>query len=200
MRGEFERARELVADGAVLLGRLGANRLAGIAGQFAAAVEVLAGDLLAAEKHLLAGNELLERVRDTGARSNVAADLAMVAAMQGRAEGAVEWAATATSLAPHQDLYVQIRRRAATARALAATDRPEAERLAREAVAIAERTDMSNLRADALAELAATLDGEEAASALARALELYEAKGNPVAAATARARFADTGACSDRSD
>jgi hypothetical protein len=186
MRGDLERARSLVAEGAAVIERLGANRLAAIAGQFAASVELLAGDLLAAEKLLLAGNELLERVRDTGARSNVTADLAMVAAVQGRAEAALDWAATSERLAPAQDLYVHVRRRAAMARALTATDRPRAEALAREAVAIAAGTDMINLHADALVELAGTLDGAAAGEALGAALALYEAKGNLVGAAGAR--------------
>jgi class 3 adenylate cyclase/tetratricopeptide (TPR) repeat protein len=198
MRGDIDRARELVAEGAEVLARLGPNRLAGIAGQFAAAVELLAGDPVTAEKHLLAGYELLEEIRDTGAGSNVAADLAMVVAVQGRHEAALEWDRVSARLAPDQDLYVQIRRRAASARALAGSDRAKARRLAGEAVAMAERTDMRNLHADALVELAGTQDHDDAARpSLAEALALYEAKGNVTAAGAVKARL---DACSGNAD
>jgi tetratricopeptide (TPR) repeat protein len=58
----------------------------------------------------------------------------------------------------------------------------EAERLAREAVAIAERTDSLNNQGDALCDLAEVLAaagrGDEAAGALEQALERYERKKN----------------------
>ena len=57
--------------------------------------------------------------------------------------------------------------------------------LAHAAVALADRTDALNLRADAQVNLAETLqlkgDLDEAAHAVHRALELYEQKGNVVA-------------------
>ena len=64
--------------------------------------------------------------------------------------------------------------------------------LAREAVALAERTDFPTVRADALLDLAAVLDGAAAEAAARQALALYEAKGDVVSAARARARLADT--------
>ena len=58
----------------------------------------------------------------------------------------------------------------------------EAERLAREAVAIAERTDALNFQGDALCDLAEVLAAagrsDEAAAALEQALERYERKKN----------------------
>ena len=70
----------------------------------------------------------------------------------------------------------------------------DAVALAREAVAIAERTDASTMRGDALLELgralkAAGSDGD-ALEAGRTALALYEAKGNRVGAAAARAFLA----------
>jgi hypothetical protein len=72
-----------------------------------------------------------------------------------------------------------------------AGDHAEAERLARDAVALAEATDSLTLHGDALMSLAEVLrasggDGEAVAS-LERALELYAAKGNVAAARRARA-------------
>jgi hypothetical protein len=61
--------------------------------------------------------------------------------------------------------------------------------LAREAVALADRTDATNLRADALLNLFETLQlvdaQEEASDALRRAIALYDEKGNLVASSRA---------------
>jgi hypothetical protein len=66
----------------------------------------------------------------------------------------------------------------------------EAERLAREATAIAGRTDYLNVHAQAVASLAevhrAAGRAEEATAALREAIRLYERKGNVAAARSAR--------------
>ena len=132
---------------------------------------------------------------ETGARSNLAADLAHVLALAGRPGEARRLAEESRALAAREDVYAQVRWRAATARALTAGggDGDRAVRLAREAVALAEATDMLNLRADALVDLAETAArsgrAEEAAAAAGRCLLLYERKGNQVAAAAVRARL-----------
>jgi hypothetical protein len=131
---------------------------------------------------------------ETGARSNLAADLAHTLAVEGRHAEARRFADLSRSLAAREDVYAQVRWRSATARALAADGDPgRAVALAREAVQLAEVTDMLNLRADALLDLAevAGLAGraEEAAAAAAGGLPLYERKGNQVAAAAVRARL-----------
>ena len=70
----------------------------------------------------------------------------------------------------------------------------EAERLAREAVAIGEGTDALNWQGDAHADLAEVLllggKAEEAAAALEQALDRYERKGNLVMARRMRDRMA----------
>ena len=74
----------------------------------------------------------------------------------------------------------------------------EAERLAREAVAIGEKTDILNGQGDAHADLAEVLllggKADEAAAALEQALERYERKGNLVMARRTRDRLAATAA------
>ena len=69
----------------------------------------------------------------------------------------------------------------------------EAERLAREAVAIGDETDMLDAQGDAYADLAEVLllagKRDEAAAALEQALERYERKGNVVMAARTRDRL-----------
>ena len=70
----------------------------------------------------------------------------------------------------------------------------EAERLAREAVAIGEGTDRLNDQGDANADLAEVLllggKASEAAAALEQALDRYERKGNLVMARRTRDRLA----------
>ena len=75
------------------------------------------------------------------------------------------------------------------------SDREEAERLAREAVARAEETDQLNGHGDALVDLAEVLEvagkPDEAKAALEQALALYERKGNLVMAERTRAKLAE---------
>jgi thioredoxin-like negative regulator of GroEL len=72
----------------------------------------------------------------------------------------------------------------------------EAERLARAALAIAERTDAPNQQADVYADLAEVLSltgrPREAAKALEEALTRYERKENLVMAERMRARLTET--------
>jgi ATP/maltotriose-dependent transcriptional regulator MalT len=195
MQGRFDQARDLVDRGAEVAAALGGLHLAAIWSQFAATVETLAGRPEAAEERLTRGYRALERMGETGARSNLAADLAHVLALAGRPEEARRLAEESRALAAREDVYAQVRWRAATARALTAGDGDgdRAFRLAREAVTLAEATDMLNLQADALVDLAETAARsgrpEEAAAAAGRCLPLYERKGNQVAAAAVRARL-----------
>jgi|SRR5947199_7869955 len=72
-------------------------------------------------------------------------------------------------------------------------NRVEAERIARDGVAIAAKTDELNTRAESLVHLGWVLrragDSDEAAGAVGEALELYERKGNIAAAALVRSSF-----------
>jgi tetratricopeptide (TPR) repeat protein len=71
----------------------------------------------------------------------------------------------------------------------------EAERLAREAVAICDETDMLDQQGDAYADLAEALlladKTDEAAAALEQALERYERKGNVVSTRNVQTRLAE---------
>ena len=71
----------------------------------------------------------------------------------------------------------------------------QAEQLAREAVAISERTDGLNLQGDALCDLAEVLHAagksDEAAATLAQALERYQQKKNLAMSAQVRDRLAE---------
>lgn len=72
-------------------------------------------------------------------------------------------------------------------------DLQEGERLAREAVALADETDMLNAHGDALTDLAEVLAlaGQDARGELDRALALDERKGNLVMAERTRSRLAE---------
>jgi tetratricopeptide (TPR) repeat protein len=103
-----------------------------------------------------------------------------------------ELAATSAELAAGDDLITQAMWRGVRARAALRRGRAEeAESLAREAVALASRTDFVNHRADALADLGMVLralgPNAGAQAAFDEALALYEGKGNVVAAERLRA-------------
>lgn len=94
-----------------------------------------------------------------------------------------------------EDADAQVGWRRARAKALAGTGAlDEAVRVAREATAIAARTDFLDLRGQAAADLGEVLRlagrPQEAAAALAEAISLYEEKGNLVAAERLRAVLA----------
>ena len=98
-------------------------------------------------------------------------------------------AQTATATAP-DDVFTQVLWRAVQARCLARQARcPEAERIAREAIALAEPTDLLSLKGDAMLALADVLrtgsQAEPAAGAQRACVALYEQKGNAAAAARA---------------
>ena len=110
--------------------------------------------------------------------------LAVAVASQGRLDEAEELARSAVEMNAPGDIEGEVRGRIALSFALALAGRdddPTAERLAREAVAISEPTDMLELRADAEEALGVVLErsGRRAAAdeAYAGALALCETKG-----------------------
>lgn len=157
-----------------------------------ALVELGAGDLPAAEKILAESYAALEHEGKNVPRANVAAMLARVLLLQGgRDREATEYVEECRRLALDDQVDVQIKWRSAQARLLARAGRlDEAERLADEAVTMAERSEQPSTQAEALLDKAEVLStvGKAAAAAEAarRAAELYEAKGSAVSATRAR--------------
>jgi class 3 adenylate cyclase/tetratricopeptide (TPR) repeat protein len=101
----------------------------------------------------------------------------------------------AAALGASDDAITQVLWRQVKAKVLARQgDHAEAERLAREAVAIAETTDMLSPQGDAYADLAEVLTladrNDEAAAALEEAAARFDRKGNIVSAERARVRLA----------
>jgi tetratricopeptide (TPR) repeat protein len=114
--------------------------------------------------------------------------------MLGRYEEAEPLARRGRELGDEQDKVTQMIWR--QVQALVCSHRgqhEEAERLAREAVAIAERTDGLSMQAEALCDLAEVLEAagrpQEAVTALEQALERYERKVNLPMAAQVRQRL-----------
>jgi predicted ATPase/class 3 adenylate cyclase len=191
MQGNFIRARALARQSSRMLEDLGAMVFWAALSAWAGEVEVLAGDLQTGESLRRKGFQTLESMGERGILSTVAAYLASTLSEQGRAEEALAFAAISEQAAASDDLTSHVLWRAAKARAWAGTKRAaDAERHAREAVALAEETDCPNLQGDAFMSLARVLNasgkGDEAVIAARAALRAYEAKGNLASAAAAR--------------
>ena len=194
MTGRFGSARELLAESDAILEELGFTIHS--APEWAAFIALLAGDPAAAEGRLRAGYERLAAMGETQFLSTTAALLARVMYEQGRFEEAYAFTETSAEAAALEDVVTQIGWRAVRARILVGQGHlDEGEKLAREAVTLAEGTDLPSDRGDALLDLAEVLRAsarlEEAEAAGRRALSLFERKGNLVGAEKARSLLAE---------
>jgi DNA-binding SARP family transcriptional activator len=193
MQGRFVVAREHLEEARVGRGEWGEpGTLPTNWAWQAALVERLAGDPAAAEAILNdACQELRQLVNDAWLATNLSA-LAEVVTGQGRHAEGLELATEAAKIAVPADLVTQVSWRRAQAIALAAEGKgAKAERLAREAVALREGSDLLNDRAESHVVLAEVLEVRKKTTAAAESLEharaLFEAKGNVVAAERTRA-------------
>jgi class 3 adenylate cyclase/tetratricopeptide (TPR) repeat protein len=193
MEGRFEEARELADRARAILEEFGFRLRASWVSETTGAIEMLAGDPVAAERALRVGFDAAVEVGEQGFQVTVAALLAHALAEQGRFEEADRFVTLTRSSAAEDDLASQVLWRSARARILTASgSAAEAESLAREAIALVEQTDDVNMHADTLIVLAGVLAAaeraDEASDVLDQAIGLYAAKGNVVAAGTARRR------------
>ena len=189
-RGEFEEARESREGARGIIDELGLGLLGG-GSMFGAYMEVLAGDLAAAERELRGSYSQLEQLGERAFLSTIAAMLARVLCAQERYDEAEHYAKISADSALREDLASQVIWRSARARVLAARgEAAEAEQLAREAIELANRTEWLDLHADALTDLADVFRllgrPQDAKEPMARAIDLYEQKGNVVAAQRTR--------------
>jgi tetratricopeptide (TPR) repeat protein len=157
-------------------------------------VERLAGEPAACERELRGGFALIDKLGEQGFLSTVAALLAHVILDQDRTGEAEEFVAASEAAAAEDDVATHILLQSARARVLARRGMAdEAEQLSRAAVREAEESDDVNSHADVLTHRAEVLrragNSEGAGEALARALELYEAKGNRAQAEPLRAQL-----------
>jgi class 3 adenylate cyclase/tetratricopeptide (TPR) repeat protein len=193
MQNHVRRARELLAGGSATFDDLGATMTSAVTHP-ASFVAMLTGDAAAAETYLRRDYHTLEQMGEKGYLATTAALLAQAVAAQGRHDEAEHFIQVSREAAAGEDFLAQVIGQGVLARILAARGRlADAEALARAAVAVAEQTDFLIHRGDALLELAQVLGAAgrapEARAAVGRALDLYQRKGNLLAAASARRRL-----------
>jgi class 3 adenylate cyclase len=160
-----------------------------------AEIALLEGDHEAAAGHLRRACDDAEARGMRNVVSGLAPDLARVLWKLGRYDEAEPLAQLGRRYAAEDDFWAQARWRQAQALVDSASGKQtEAERLAREAVAITEQTDGINDQGRALCNLAEVLAAagrtEEAAAALEQALERYERKQNLAMTAQTREQLA----------
>ena len=200
MLGRFDEARTILAETrAALAERGGGVWLAGVTGVASTLVELWAGDAAAAYEFAVAGFGLWEELGELSSLSTAAGDIAQALYALERLDEADAWAGRSAELGASDDAWSEMLWRQVRAKVLARRRQPaEAERLAREAVAIGEGTDALNEQGDAYADLAEVLllggKADEAIAALEQALERYERKENLAMAQRMRDRLAETAA------
>jgi len=197
MLGRFDEARAILAeDRANLVDRGGGLALAVAVGIYSVDVELLAGDPAAAAELGAEGCRLLDELGEHSFLSTAAGNLAQALYALDRLDEADVWAGRAAELGASDDAFTQMLWRQVRAKVLARRgEHAEAERLAREAAAVCEETDMLTAQGDTYADLAEVLllagKADGAAAALEQALERYERKGNLVSAQRAQTRLAE---------
>jgi tetratricopeptide (TPR) repeat protein len=195
MLGRFDEARTILAEArAELMERGGGVLLANITAFESVEVERWAGDPAAAVEFGAEGFRLHEEQGEQSFMSAAAGNLAQALYELDRLDEADAWANRSAELGASDDAGKEMLWRQVKAKVLARRGKhADAERLAREAVAIGEWTDFLNGQGDLYADLAEVhlLAGraEEAAEALKQAFARYERKGNVVMAARTRARL-----------
>ena len=154
-------------------------------------IHLLAGDPEAAEDLLREALEALHEMGETGYTSTLQAQLAQALYAQERYDDAYEATELSERAAARDDIDSQVRWRCVRAKLLARQGKSSAaETMAREATKLIEDTDLVDLHANALSDLAEiySMSGriEEQATCLKDALRLYEARENLVGADRAR--------------
>ncbi len=197
MRGQFEEARLLYGRSHSILDELGQYRLLAAMRTYAGTAELLAADWLAAERELRASADALGEIGDQANLSTTTAYLADALERLGRDDEAFELTLVSEETASEQDAASQVLWRLARASLHAKRGQlAEAQALALDADRLAAETDALNLQGDAALRLGEVLLAsalrDEAAAAMQRAVERYEAKGNLVSAAAARRALASS--------
>jgi ATP/maltotriose-dependent transcriptional regulator MalT len=191
MQGRIDEGRACSEHGRSLFTDLGLRVELTWSSHFFAYVEILGGDLAAAEAELRQGYEISKEISETGYLSTTAAMLADVVYEQGRYEEALRLTEESEATGAPDDELTQILWRATRAKILARLGDPDAgETLAGAALERVRTTEYLVETADTLRAYAETLRAggrdAEAAAALREALELYERKGNLVMAGRVR--------------
>jgi class 3 adenylate cyclase/tetratricopeptide (TPR) repeat protein len=190
--GRFEEARALITRGKAIAEDRGQQGEMAWYAWTSGNIERWAGESFRAEEELRRGHEIFVAIGDRGHRATLAADLADALCDLGRYEDSYRFTRMSLDAAAAEDVSAQIAWRTVRAKVLAKWgDLDEAQRVAREAVALARPTDFLNYHGDAQIGLAQVLRSaarqQDAISAAEEALSLYERKGNLVSMRRARA-------------
>jgi tetratricopeptide (TPR) repeat protein len=194
--GRFDEARELLAQTRSILEELGRPLELCTLAFWSGPLELLAGDAVAAEREVAAACDGLEAAGEKGWLSTMATLLAEALYAQGRLDEAEAAVQQSREAATSDDFNAQAGWRAAHAKILARRgELEEAERLARGAVEIIDRSDELSHQGDFRVGLAEVLRlagrTEESIRVLEQALERYEQKENRVSADATRALLAE---------
>jgi tetratricopeptide (TPR) repeat protein len=191
MRGNFERARLLYRRSRAALEEFGYLFFAALTSLDSSVIELLAGDLAAAESELRTDYRRLEEMGKRNYISTTAGLLADVLYRQGRYDESTEFAGICQHLASPDDVASQFLWRCVRGKLRArrgAID--EAESLLSAATALIETSDQLDLQGNRLLDFAEVreLAGApvDAAALTERAAGLFERKGNTVSALKAR--------------
>jgi predicted ATPase/class 3 adenylate cyclase len=195
MRGDFDRARELLAEGKRALTELGLTLAAANTAHERFLIESLAGTPEAATEVLRDSCETLEEMGERSFLSTTAGFLSHTLYAQGEYDESARFSRTCEQLAAPDDAASQMLWRRSRAKILAREGNLQrAELLAREAVELGARTDFLDAHADAIVDLAEihALGGrrDEAVAELEEAAKRYELKGNLPSLERARAAAA----------
>ena len=197
MLGRFDEARALLTHvRAELADRGGGSLLATAMCRSSFDVELLAGDPAAAAAFGEAGCRLYEELGELSRLSSAAGRLAQALYALDRLEEADAWTDRCVELGTSDDVFNEMLWRQPRAKVLARRgEHAEAERLAYEAVAIGEETDLLDAKGDTYADLAEVLvlggKPDEAAAALEQALARYQRKGNLVSTQSVQTRLVE---------
>ena len=161
---------------------------------WAAFILMWQGDPIAAEHELRPAYGALRQMGEKSHFSSITHALSHALYAQGKYEEAEQLTLECEEVSRPNDVHSQISWRSIRAKTLARKgEHPAAEKLAREAVAFAERSDFLLAHADALTDLAEVLElqgkHEQAAEAIRKALDLHERKGNTLATDRMRNRL-----------
>ncbi|MGH2976992.1 MAG: adenylate/guanylate cyclase domain-containing protein [Gaiellaceae bacterium] len=188
MRGEFDAARELLAEARAQARELGQRLLAAGMAMQEAEVELTAGNAQQAFEIAVAGVEQLDELGERGWLSTVAGLAAEAAYRLGRDDEAWRLTEKAEEAGAADDVITQLLILQVRAKLLARRGKLDAAvQMARDAVALVDPTDSIEQKADSHYDLAVVLIAagrrNEALAALEEARALYEGKGHTVGVA-----------------
>ena len=191
MRGNFERARLLYRQSRASLEEFGYLLLAALTSLDSSVIELLAGDLAAAESELRTDYRRLEEMGERNYISTTAGLLADVLYRQGRYDESAEFAAVCEHLASPDDVGSQFLWRCARGKLRARHGVfDEAQALLSAAMALIETSDQLDWQGNGLLDFAEVRElagaPADAAALSEKAARLFERKGNVVSALRAR--------------